>query len=281
MLRYEEQKAQEDVAVASAELARLLNLTPSTRLQTGDVPIQVVQFVDPKQPLAELLQIATRNRPELMAAAATIRANLDRVRQEKTRPLFPTIWAGFSADDFGGGSVASTTGNVPNPHTGGTPNAASAATGGQTLPAFGNIAGRTDIDVFAFWTLQNGGFGNIAHVRQRRGELRSSEAERVRIYNLVEREVTEAYNVSAGHYRSIEVARRRVQEASDGFQRDLNRIRGGLGLPIEVLNQAKHLISARQALLEAIIGFDRAQFELFVALGQPPTLVVNDDNPTP
>src|SRR6185437_12929216 len=48
-LQYQERQAQEDVAVASAELARFLNLDPSTRLVTGDVPIQVVQFVDPKE----------------------------------------------------------------------------------------------------------------------------------------------------------------------------------------------------------------------------------------
>ncbi len=72
-----------------------------------------------------------------------------------------------------------------------------------------------------------------------------------------------------------------MQDATDGFQRDLERIRGGIGLPIEVLNNAKRLAKARQALLEAIIGFDRSQFELFVALGQPPTMVVEDEPPAP
>src|SRR5262249_40272797 len=57
-LEYQEKRAQEEVAVASADLAQLLNLDPATRLQTGDVPIQVVQFVDPKAPLPQLLEIA-------------------------------------------------------------------------------------------------------------------------------------------------------------------------------------------------------------------------------
>jgi outer membrane protein TolC len=79
----------------------------------------------------------------------------------------------------------------------------------------------------------------------------------------------------------MEIERRRVQELTDGFQRDLNRIRAGQGRPIEVLNQAKRLVAARQRLLEALIAFDRAQFQLFVALGQPPTLAVEEDKPPP
>jgi hypothetical protein len=301
-LRYQELQAQEEVAVASAELAQLLNLDPSTRLNTADVPIQMVVFVDPTIPLPKLLDIALGNRPELMAAAAAIRASQTRVRQEKTRPLLPTIWAGFSADDFGGGAVASTNGNVFNPN--GSPNpggAPSAATGGRTVPSFGHITGRTDIDVFAFWTLRNAGLGNFADIRQRRAELGVAEAERVRILNMVAEQVSEAYNTSAAQFQAIAIERRRVQEATEGFQLDLNLIRaggpglGGAGLggaeagtgrprgtrPIEVLDLAKRLALARQALLEALIGFDRAQFQLFVALGQPPTLVVDDDKPTP
>jgi outer membrane protein TolC len=281
-LQYKEQRAQERVAVASAELARLLNQDPATRLQTGDVPIQVVQFVDPNEPLPKLLEIASRNRPEVMAAAANISASRIRVRQEKTRPFYPTLVMGFSADDFGGGSVASTNGNAPNPHGSPSPGGApSAETGGRTVPSFGRITGRTDVDVLALWTLQNMGFGNIAHIRDRRAEMRVAEAERVRILNMVVREVSESYNLSAAHWRGVEIERRGVQEATEGFQRDLNRIRGGVGFPIEVLNNAKKLLDRRQRLLDELISFDQSQFKLFVSMGQPPTMVVDEDKPVP
>jgi outer membrane protein TolC len=286
-LQYAEQQAQEEVAVAAADLARLLILDPSVRLQTGAVPIQVVTFVDPKVPLPQLLEIAARNRPEVLAASAAIRASQIRVRQEKTRPLLPTVWAGFSADDFGGGAVASTNGNVFNPHTGNVTGSPSPETGGRTVPSFGRITGRTDIDVIFFWTLQNAGLGNLSLIRGRRAELNQSYAERLRILNEVGREVNEAYNTSAQQFLAIGIERRRVQEVSAGLQRDLDRIRGGVGVaggrarPIEVLDQARRLFSARQDLLAAIIAFDRAQFQLFVALGQPPNLVVEDDKTAP
>ncbi len=109
-VRYDERQAQRDVAVASADLAHLLNLDPSTRLLTGDIPLQVVQFVDPNVTLPKLLEIATRNRPEVMAAAANVRASQARLRRERNRPLLPILVTGLSAGDFGGGSVASTPG---------------------------------------------------------------------------------------------------------------------------------------------------------------------------
>jgi outer membrane protein TolC len=273
-LQFEEQRVQEDVAVAAADLARLLNLDPSTRLHTGDVPIQVVQFVDPKDPLPKLLEIAARNRPELMAAAATIRASQTRLTQEKTRPLWPTLWAGFSAGDFGGGAVAiqNPVGVPPSGLTDGV-----GQPGGHTTPVFGKITGRTDVDVIAFWTLENFGLGNIAHVKQRRAQLNQAQAARQGVFNLVERQVTEAYSLAAQNFQSIAIERKRVQVASEGFQEDLKRVIDGVGLPIEVLNNAERLVAARQALLAAVIGFDRAQFQLFVAMGQPPTMVVEED----
>lgn len=281
-LRYEEQQVQQDVAVASADLAQLLNLDPSVRLVTGDIPLQVVQFVDPLAPLPKLLEIAEQNHPAILAASAAIRASQVRVRQETVRPLLPILWMGLSAGEFGGGAVASTSGNVFNPHTGNDNLAPSVtALGGHTDPKFGKIGSRIDIDVLALWQFRNLGLGNLALIRERRAQRNLAGAERLRILNEVREKVSAAYNTSAAQFRAIAIQRRRVQEATDGFQRDLITSFRGVVLPIEVLDNAKRLRAAREALLEAVIGFDRAQFELFVALGQPPSLVVEDDKPPP
>jgi outer membrane protein TolC len=283
-LRYEEQQVQQDVAVASADLAQLLNLDPSIRLVTGDIPLQVVQFIDPKMPLPKLLEIAEQNHPAIQAASANIRASQVRVRQETVRPLLPILWMGFSAGDFGGGAVATTSGTgVYNPNTGNTNLATNNNATGQTVPLFGKIAGRVDVDVIAYWQLQNMGMGNLAHIRQRRAERNQAEANRLQILNEVREKASVAYNTSAEQFRAIGIQRRRVQEATEGFQRDLTTAFRSpeVALPIEVLDNAKRLRAGREALLEAVIAFDRAQFQLFVALGQPPTLVVEDDKAPP
>jgi outer membrane protein TolC len=284
-LRYEEQHAQQEVAVTSADLAQLLNLDPSIRLVTGDIPLQIVQFVDPKVPLPKLLEIAEQNHPAILAASAAVRASQVRVREETVRPLLPNLWMGFSTGEYGGGAGATTTGNgVYNPNTGNANLVTINPATGQTVPTFGKFSGRVDVDVIAYWTLMNMGMGNVGLVRERRAQRNQAEAERLRILNEVREKVSVAYNSAAEHFRDIAIKRRWVQEATEGFQLDLTTAyRGGprVALPIEVLDNAKRLRAGREALLDAVIGFDRAQFQLFVALGQPPTLVVEDDKPPP
>ena len=61
-----------------------------------------------------------------------------------------------------------------------------------------------------------------------------------------------------------------MRTGTNGFREDLDRIRGGVGLPIEVLNNLNLLAHARLEYLDSIVDYNEAQFQLFVALGQPP-----------
>jgi outer membrane protein TolC len=190
----------------------------------------------------------------------------------------PTFILGFSAGDFGGGS-------------------------NQVGYHMGKFGGRTDFDVLAYWTFRNLGFGNLATARRRRAEVGEAEAERILAVNQVRDQVAEALATARARWRDVEVARRQLATAQDGFTRDLlaaralvppERPESGVRLPkqpgkrprievepgearrgarpIEVLQSARLLAAARQELLLAIIRYDEAQFRLFVALGQPPDL---------
>ena len=100
--------AQESVAVASAELARILHLDPSIRLQADPDSIEPVQLVDPSYRVEELIQIGRNARPEGTARAADISAAEYRLKQEYARPWLPLISVGYSTGGFGGtGSQAS------------------------------------------------------------------------------------------------------------------------------------------------------------------------------
>ena len=224
-----------------------MNLDPSVRLHVADEPIQVVQLVDPSLTLEQLLQIAIRNRPEVGARGANVAAARARYRQERVRPLLPLLSVGYSAGDFGGGS-------------------------NLVSPRFGNFDSRTDFDVYAVWTLQNLGLGNLALQKNRRAEVDAASAELNVAINRIQQEVADAYALSAARSRAVNAARRQAERALAGFQLDLIRIRGAEGLPIEVLNSEENLARARQDLLRAIIGYDQAQFQLLAAIGQPPDL---------
>ncbi len=58
LLHSREERAQETVAVASADLARTLHLDPSIRLTTVGSALEPVQLVDATYPVEELIQIA-------------------------------------------------------------------------------------------------------------------------------------------------------------------------------------------------------------------------------
>ncbi|HEY5313531.1 MAG TPA: TolC family protein, partial [Pirellulales bacterium] len=244
------QGAEETLAVSSAALARLLHLDPSTRLKTPGGPLRTFNIVDIDRPLGDLIQVAVRYRPELRARDMAIAESRTRVRQEQKRPLLPLVTAGYSVGGFGG------TGNFPN-------GAASAA-------PFTALYDRADFDAMAVWTLQNMGAGNISLVNRRRAQVDQSIYDRVRVVNLVRREVTEGYGYALGERNQVRIALRRLGEAEAAFREDYQRLLAFEALPIEVLNSARLLVAARSSLVEAFIGDNEAQFRLFVAMGQPP-----------
>jgi outer membrane protein TolC len=231
----------------------VLHLDPSIRLRTQPGVLEVVQLVDPDYSVEALVDLAQTARPELAARTAEIAAADYRVRQELTRPLLPVVSVGFSGGVFGGG------GNF-NP--------------GQAF--FQTLGGRTDFDVMAVWSMQNLGFGNSALQKRSRAERDQVIAARGRMANRVAREVGDAYAKSESRKRQVSIAQQRLQSAIAGAHEELERTRGGEGLPIEALNSVRLLGEAGLALVEAIGGYDLAQFELFVAIGQTPHSALPD-----
>jgi outer membrane protein TolC len=246
LLHSAEQRAEEDAAVAAAALARVLDMDPAVRLQAPDGPPPVVQLVDPQIDLESLVRIALDNRPEIAARSADVAFNQTLLRQERFRPFLPFLSVGYSAGQFGGGSDLTDT-------------------------RLGHFSGRTDFDAYAFWSLENLGVGNWARQRRRRAQVGEAEAERLRTIDRIRREVGEALALSAARLGEVNTARRRVETASRSFQADLVRAKNLEGRPIEVLDSVNALAAARQDLIRALAGYDVAQFQLFVALGRPPS----------
>src|SRR5205823_7082655 len=83
--------ARERWRTASAELARLVRLEPGLLVEPVEPPSLLVTLVHPAWTADELIPIALTNRPELAARQALVQATLQRLRQEKLRPLVPSI----------------------------------------------------------------------------------------------------------------------------------------------------------------------------------------------
>jgi outer membrane protein TolC len=250
LLHSREERAQESVAVASAELARTLHLDSSIRLKTDPGSIEPVQLVDPTYSVDELIQIARNARPEAAARTADIAAADYRLKQEYARPWLPLISVGYSAGSFGGsGDLAGS------PFT---------------------IAGRSDFDVFAVWTFQNLGFGNAAIQKERRAERDDAFARRGLVLNQIGREVADAFAQSESRRQQLEFARGRLKTATAGAREEIDRTHGGEGFPLEAIDSVNLLVDARDEFIAAVVGYDLAQFQLFVATGQTPSVALPD-----
>src|SRR5581483_74166 len=133
-----------------------------------------------------------------------------------------------------------------------------------------NLDGRTDFDVVVFWTFRNLGVGNVALVRVAESRVRQTRLRETETLNRVRAEVAESHARVAARFAQIDYAERAVRSSQEAFREDLTRIRGGQGLPLEVLDSVRLLSRSRYEYLDAIIDYNRAQFQLWVALGRPP-----------
>jgi outer membrane protein TolC len=236
-------------AQASHALCELLNLDPLVRL----VPLQsqvVPQPTVPTQmPLAELLAVAALNRPELLARREAIRAAMLELDGARVLPFSPTVLMGFSGGAFGGGSDIAAS---------------------QGLPRFGDISGRTDLDVALYWSLRNLGLGNKALIDAARARLNTSQFQELAVLDTVRQEVVAAYVQALSWLAQVNWQAQAVHSGEMASNEDLIRVRGREGRPIELLDSLRQVIEARRDYLNAIIGYNRSEVRLYVALGNPP-----------
>ncbi len=149
-----------------------------------------VTVIQPDEPLDELIPEALRGRPELAAQQALVKATIERLKQEKMRPLIPSLvlqGAANPGDTLGAGYYeANLAGSNP------------------------TWTGRSDWDFQVVWQLQNLGAGNTGLVHERRGEERQATVELFRIQDQVAAEVTQAF-------ADVEAATARMKEAEYGL----------------------------------------------------------------
>ncbi|MCG8448240.1 MAG: TolC family protein [Pirellulales bacterium] len=234
-------EAERITVVRSAELARVLRLPPQVQLAPVEEFVMPIDLVDPETEADALISMAWRSRPEISQYVALREAACFRVREEKWRPWIPNVHAGASGGGFGGG----------------------------VSTQFPSAAGRSDVDLLAIWEWQNLGLGNVALQRQRRGELHERVLELEALREKIAAEVVAATADVASYRRQMELARESIAAAQESYNLNLQRIRAGEGLPIELLQSISALAEAQTAYTFAVANYNRAQYRLMRAMGNP------------
>ncbi|MFO0907158.1 MAG: TolC family protein [Isosphaeraceae bacterium] len=239
------QGAEGEILAASARLCFVLNLDPSIRLHPTDAWVVPQPIVPGPMPLSEQIAIALLRRPELGERRAVIREAFLALEGSRVLPFSPTVLVGFSSGGFGGGS-------------------------NLVRPIFGGFGGRSDLDVAAYWTILNLGVGNASLINLAKAHLGVTRLQEIAVMDQVRAEVAEAYARVHARFAQIAVTENAVRSGTRGFREDLIRIENTIAPALETVDSLRLLARSRYAYLDSIVDYNRAQFELYVGMGQPP-----------
>lgn len=251
--------ARERWRVASADLTQVLRLDPRAVV----VPIEhdhlQITLIDPARPLDQLAPIGLRSRPEMASQLALIEASQIRIRQEKLRPLLPTfLLTGFQTP----GGMRTQVGLF--------------GTGYQSNMNLWSF--RDDFSPQIAWQLDGLGFGNMARIKERRGDQSKAIVQLYEIQDMIVAEITQ----TQAHLQSAAVrvtqAERALREAIANYDKNFEGLRQTNRIgevlvqayrPQEVVVALRQLRLAYDAYFITVADYNIAQFALFHALGYP------------
>jgi outer membrane protein TolC len=236
-------------------------------------PYLQVALISPRESVDTLIPIGLTNRPELASQEALVHATLARLRQERMRPLLPSVML------LGDAAPATPQGFLMG------------GVYGSDVRGHGNPwTGRIDPSVQIVWDLRNMGLGNRALVRERQAETQQANLELFRIQDQVAAEVARAQ-------ARIESAASRITDAETGLKQAQVNYAGNLAgisqttrfgdvlqlniRPQEVVASLDQLARAYDNYFIAIHDYNRAQFGLFRALGYPASVLAGERTPGP
>jgi len=257
-------KAREEWRVHSADLTQVLRLDPRAVVEPLEADHLQITLIDPALPLDELTKLAVNNRPELASMRALVQAAEARLRREKNRPLLPIVMLnGFQS--AGMWLQAGLFGLGPN-------------------SSLNQFTGRVDVSIQMIWQFDAFGIGNLARVKQQRGEQSAAIVELFKAQDRVAAEVTAAQ-------ARLQSATARLSQADRALRTGIITFNGNYeGLqqttrfgdvlrlvyrPQEAVYALELLNVAFNEYFTTVAEYNRAQFQMFHALGYPANEIAN------
>ncbi len=265
--------SREQWLLASTDLTRVLRLDPTVSIVPSEAPDLIVTLINADVSVDDLIPIGLTNRPELAAQQALVQAALTRIKQERMRPLIPSLvlegnpGPSGPGGSFMGGVFGSSLNGAANPWI-----------------------GRDDVSIGLVWEVQNLGFGNRALVRERRAEQQQTLVELLRIQDLVAADIARAHT-------QVQTAARRQSVALDGLRAaalayegskaelgkfvDVDAFHIQVRRVFEVIDALRTLANLYNTYFQSINDYNRAQFRLYRALGYPANVLACERLPCP
>jgi outer membrane protein TolC len=260
--------AREDWRVRSADLTQVLRLDPRAVVEPLEEDHLQITLIDPKRSLDDLIPVGLTNRPELAAHQALVQAVATRIRQEKGRILLPSIlingfqtpYEQIQAGIFGLGPNSS----------------------------LNQWVGRADLSYQGLWELEGMGIGNLARIKEQRGEQSRAIIELFKTQDMVAADVTRAQARLQSAAARVLQADRALGTAVITFNGNFEGLQQTtrFGDVLVLVNRPQEAVFALQLMKVAfneyfttVAEYNRAQFELFHALGYPAREIALDRPP--
>lgn len=244
--------------VASANLTQTLRLDPRVIVDPAEHDHVQITLFDPGRPLDELIPLGLTNRPELSSNQAIVDSVAQRIRREKGRVLLPSIYInGFQ---------------TPNEYL---------QVGAQGFGSGSNLnlwSARNDISLQPVWQWEALGMGNMARIKEQRGEQSKAIVELFKVQDAVAGDVTRAQaKVQSAAARTVQ-AERAMREAIitfDGNYEGLTQTRRFDNILVQVYRPQEAVVALQDLqtsydqYFATVADYNRAQFELYHAVGYP------------
>lgn len=248
-----------DLGTASARLAQLLLLRPSVDLQPTEPAAVPIALVPTVCPLDELVATGLMNRPELAESRALVEAAVTRWRQARVSPLLPRFDVAYAGGTFGGG----------------------------INDVVGNFGARGDALAQATWEFHNLLAGDIARANERRSQYEQANLHVTEVQARIAAEIVAAAKNVRARERSLASAQEGVIQSLEAWRRlrigayGMSNPRTRLLDTLEPLIALRTLADARERYLQEVIEFNKAQFRLYAAMGNPPMDALATATPVP
>jgi len=259
--------------IASADLTQVLRLDPTAVVVPLEPPQILITLVSPTSPVDALIPIGLTHRPELASQRALVQAALARIRQERMRPLVPSLILEGAPGAAGPGNYMMGGLFASGVHGEGNPTSA-----------------RDDISLGLFWGVENLGFGNRALVHARQAEQRQMLVELFRIQDSVAADIARAHAhlISAtDRLGKVENELREAQLAYRGGLENLGKVvnvgdsKLQVSRVLDVISSIQAMARAYDNYFDSISLYNTAQFSLFRALGYPANFLACSDAMSP
>ena len=233
-------QAQEAVVGASAKLANILHINPTTQFAPADQVVPQITLVPLETTMDSLVSEAFDNRPELKASAASI----DAADWQKTGsiygPLIPTIGAQALYGNIDGGRAG--------------------------LPS--NSGGNQDYGVMFNWKVGPGGLFDFSRIDYAQSKLDQSKLSDAKLHDNVGQQVVQTFEVVHSAFDQLQLTKKNAELAEQSLQLSQGRKEFGVASVLEVIQAQKDLVQARASYVRSMTAYAEGQYALAQAVGR-------------